>query len=120
MVATDAMMERLQATLRGLAFGADPTRLLHEALAGAMAATKGREGVLMRLANGSLQSVASTGSAGQYLADAARDAVTSERPVRRRDTESGLIAAAEPIRAGSRVLGVLAIGGPLSGFDAAH
>lgn len=120
MVAGDAAFERLQATLRGLAFGADPTRLLHEALAGAMAVTKGRDGVLMRMANGTLQSVASAGGAGQYLNDAARDAATSERMVRRRDAETGMIAAAEPIRAGSRVLGVLAIGGPLSGFDAAH
>ena len=120
MVAGEQALERLQATLRGLAFGADPTRLLHECLAGAVAATKAREGVLMRVANGSLQSVASTGSAGQYLADAARDAATSERMVRRRDQATGMVAAAEPIRAGSRVLGVLALGGPLSGFEAAH
>lgn len=103
--------ERLQATLRGLAFGAEPTRLLHDALAGAVAATSAREGVLLRVQNGAIHSVASTGSAGQYLADAGRDAITSERVVRRRDDATGMVAAAEPIRAGSRVLGAIVVGG---------
>ncbi|HEV7887243.1 MAG TPA: histidine kinase dimerization/phospho-acceptor domain-containing protein, partial [Acidimicrobiales bacterium] len=121
MAATPAQtaLERLQATLRGLAFGADPTRLLHEVLAGAVAATKGRDAVLLRTANGALQSVASSGGPGQFLADAGRDAVSTERMVRRRDTDTGMVAAAEPIRAGSRVLGALVVGGGLQTLDAA-
>jgi signal transduction histidine kinase len=118
-MATDTAHERLQATLRGLAFGAEPTRLLHDALAGAVAATKAREGVLLRLANGQIQSMASTGTAGQYLADAGRDAITTERLVRRRDPATGMGAAAEPIRAGSKILGAIVVGGSLNTVDAA-
>jgi signal transduction histidine kinase len=119
-MAGESALDRLQATLRGLAFGADPTRLLHETLAGAVAATKGRDGMLVRLANGHLQTVSSAGGSGQYLSDAARDAVTSERPVRRRDQATGMVAAAEPIRAGSKVLGAIAVGGAMSTVDAGH
>lgn len=108
----DIAHERLQATLRGLAFGAEPTRLLHDALAGAVAATKAREGAIFRVAGDgdNIQSVASTGG-GAYLSDAARDAVKAERMVRRRDDATGMVAAAEPIRAGSRVLGAVVVGG---------
>jgi len=109
-MAGDIAHERLQATLRGLAFGAEPTRLLHDALAAAVAATKAREGAVFRLADDVIQSVASTGG-GAYMAEAARDAVKSERTVRRRDDASGMIAAAEPIRAGSRVLGAVVVAG---------
>ena len=116
-MASDIAHERLQAVLRGLAFGAEPTRLLHDALAGAVAATKAREGVLMRVQNGAIHSVASTGSAGQYLAEAARDAIKSERMVRRRDDASGMVAAAEPIRAGSRVLGAMVVGGGMQSVE---
>lgn len=119
-MAGDPVFERLQAVLRGLAFGADPTRLLHEALAGAVAATKAREGVLFRLANGAIQSVASTGTAGQYLAEAGRDAISSERMVRRRDPASNMVAAAEPIRSGSKVLGAIVVGGSLQDVEAAR
>lgn len=116
-MAGDIAHERLQATLRGLAFGAEPTRLLHDALAGAVAATKAREGVILRVQNGAIQSVASTGSAGQYLAEAGRDAIKSERMVRRRDDASGMVAAAEPIRAGSRVLGAVVVGGGMQSVE---
>jgi signal transduction histidine kinase len=116
-MAGDIAHERLQATLRGLAFGAEPTRLLHDALAGAVAATKAREGVILRVQNGAIHSVASTGSAGQYLAEAGRDAIKSERMVRRRDDATGMVAAAEPIRAGSRVLGAVVVGGGMQSVE---
>ena len=116
-MAGDIAHERLQATLRGLAFGAEPTRLLHDALAGAVAATKAREGVVLRVQNGAIHSVASTGGAGQYLAEAGRDAIKSERMVRRRDDASGMVAAAEPIRAGSRILGAIVVGGGMQSVE---
>jgi signal transduction histidine kinase len=116
-MAGDHPLDRLQATLRGLAQGVDPARLLSEALAGAAGAAKAREGIVVRVGNAALSVVSSTGSPGQYLADAARDAVTTERQVRRRDPSSSLLAAAEPIRAGGRVVGAIAVGGPIHAVD---
>jgi PAS domain S-box-containing protein len=115
----DPAFERLQSTLRGLAFGADPTRLLHEAMAGALAACKGHDAAVFRVVNGAVQSVASSGSAGAYIAEAGRDAIGTERMVRRRDPNSNVVAAAEPIRSGSKVLGALVVGGPLNTLEVA-
>ncbi|MDQ1437970.1 MAG: two-component system, OmpR family, phosphate regulon sensor histidine kinase PhoR [Acidimicrobiaceae bacterium] len=117
-MAADLVHDRLQAILRGLACGAEPTRLVQDALIGAVTASKAKEGLVSRVVNGALQTVASTGGAGQYLAEAAQDAVRTERMVRRRDARTGLVAAAEPIKAGSRVLGALVVGGGMEMVDA--
>ncbi|HZQ27840.1 MAG TPA: ATP-binding protein [Acidimicrobiales bacterium] len=116
-MARDVSLDRLQSVLRGLAFGAEPTRLLNDALAGAVAATQAREGAILRAGAGSTTTVASTGSVSRHVIDAAHAAMGENRMIRRRDAETGMVAVAEPLRAGSRVLGAVCVGGGLTTVD---
>ena len=57
---------------------------------------------------------------GAHLTEAARDAITTGRMVRRRDQTTGNVVAAEPVRAGTRILGAVVVGGSLQKVEAAH
>ena len=103
--------------LRGLAAGADPARLLSDVLAGALAASGAREGLVLRTGADRATVVATTGDVSAFLKRAAEDAAGSDRLQRARDPESGTVVVAEPLRAGGRVVGVLAVGGSMKHLD---
>ena len=103
--------------LRGLAAGADPARLLSDVLAGALAATGAREGLVLRTSAERAGVVATTGEVSAFLRKAAEDAAGSDRLQRARDPEAGTVVVAEPLRAGGRVVGVLAVGGSMKRLD---
>jgi len=101
--------------LNGLAAGAEPDKLLREAATGAVAASRADDGGILRLAGGDCTVVAGHLSAAAL--ETGRSAVTDGRPVRRRDRESGLLTAAEPLRAGQAVIGALVVTGPPDRLD---
>lgn len=113
----DPHLERLHLVLRGLAAGADPARLLSDVLSGALAATGAREGLVLRTMAERSTVVATTGEVSPFLRRAAEDAAGSDRLQRARDPESGTVVVAEPLRAGGRVVGVLALGGNMKRLD---
>jgi signal transduction histidine kinase len=115
----DSHLERLHLVLRGLAAGSDPARLLSDVLAGALAATGGREGLVLRTTAERPTVVATTGQVSDFLLDAAKDAAGADRLQRARDPQSGMVAVAEPLRAGGRVVGVLAVAGNMKRLDPA-
>jgi signal transduction histidine kinase len=112
-----AKLDRLQHVLRGLAAGADPMRLLSDALAGAVAASGGRQGLLLGVADGEVVPLASSGAIANAVREAADAAIQSGRLSRRRDAATGLQVVAEPVRIGTRVVGALAVGGDLGALD---
>lgn len=116
----DQHVERLQLVLRGLAAGADPARLLSDALAGALAATGARDGLVLRAGADRHVVVATTGEVSGFLRETAEAALTSDRLQRGRHPDNGMVAVAEPLRAGGRVVGALAIGGNLKRLDPAN
>jgi two-component system phosphate regulon sensor histidine kinase PhoR len=112
-----AELERLQGVLRGLAAGAEPVRLLHETLSGAVAALGGRQGLLVGVADGVPIDVASTGAIPAAVREAAEAAVDQHRIARRQDSATGLQSVAAPIKIGTRVVGAIAVGGDLGTVD---
>ena len=113
----DRPLALLQSVLHGLAAGNEPDRLLRDALAGAIAATGGRDGAILRLAGGECSPVAASGRLSDAALATARAAVSGAKLVRRRDPATGLTAAAEPLTAGSRVIGALVVTGPHDALD---
>ena len=111
-------LDLLQSLLRGLAAGAEPTQVLREGLSGAMAATSASQGAVLRLQGGRCTTVVTAGRVAEPALATARAAITAGRMVRRRDAETGVTSAAEPLRAGSRVLGAVVVGGSLDELDA--
>ncbi len=109
----------LAQVLRGLTVGADPIRLLHDALGGAVAATAGRHGIIVGLVDGAASIVASSGSTPKVVMDTAEQCIADGRLARRRDAAVGTGAIAEPIRMGHRIVGAIAIGGDPLNLDAA-
>lgn len=107
----------LQSMLSGVAAGADPDHLLREALAGALAASGGTDGGVVRLAGGECIPAAAAGRLSPTALETAKAAVAAARLVRRRDAETGLTTAAEPLRAGPSVIGALIVTGPLDHLD---
>ena len=105
--------------LRGLAAGADPARLLSDVLAGTLSATGGREGLVLRTNLDRATVVATTGDVSDHLRETAQAAVTSDRLQRRSDAATGEVAVAEPLRAGGRVVGALAVAGSMKRLDPA-
>ena len=108
----------LQSVLSGLAAGTEPDQLLRDALAGAIAAAGGRDGAILRLAGGECTPVTVSGRLSAAALATARASVASAKLVRRRDADSGLTTAAEPLTAGSRVVGALVVTGAPDGLDA--
>lgn len=103
--------EHLGGVLRGLAAGVEPGRLLVEALNGAVVAAHARQGMVMGLVDGAPIAVASTGTMPSVVRQAAEDAISSGRTARRLHAETGSGALAEPVRAGARIVGAIAVGG---------
>jgi PAS domain S-box-containing protein len=108
----EGVVQYLAQVLRGLTAGADPARLLHDALGGAIAAGKGRHGIVVGLLDGTPAVVASSGHHPRVAMDAAEACIVEGRLARRRDQESGTGAVAEPIRMAGRIVGAVA-GDPL-------
>lgn len=115
----DHSVDHLQPVLRGLAAGANPSQLLQEVLAGAMAATKATEGGILRLAGQTASPVVTSGELSRSAAEAGQAAMDSGRLVRRRDPGSNATTAAEPLRAGGRVTGAVVVGGTMERLDPA-
>lgn len=103
--------EHLGGVLRGLAAGVEPGRLLLEALNGAVVAAHARQGMVMGLVDGAPIAVASTGTMPSVVRQAAEDAISTGRTARRLHAETGSGALAEPVRAGARIVGAIAVGG---------
>ena len=116
------MVDRSHALLRsvldGLAAGSEPESLLRDGLAGALAATGATDGAVLRLSAGELVPVVTSGRLGEVALATATAAAEAARMVRRRDAASGLTTAAEPLRAGLRVLGVVVVAGLHDRIDA--
>lgn len=112
-------MQYLAQVLRGLSVGADPIRLLHDALGGAIAASNGRHGIIVGLVDGAPSIVAATGTTPKVVMDTAEACLAEGRLARRRDPAIGSGAIAEPIRLGHRIVGAIAIGGDPLSLDAA-
>lgn len=110
--------EHLQRVVRGVVGGTDPARLLNEALRGAVAASGGRQGLLLGMVDGVPTPLASTGPVARVVLDAAEAAVATGR-LARRGGSSGGSAVAEPLRVGPRVVGALAVGGDARSLDPA-
>src|SRR5436190_15043185 len=115
----EGVVQYLAQVLRGLAAGSDPARLLSDAASGAVAAVRGRHGVIFGLVDGSPTVVAATGTTPRIVREAADACMADNRMARRRDPDTGGGATAEPIRIAGRVVGAIAIGGEPLALDAA-
>ncbi|MDQ3106848.1 MAG: ATP-binding protein [Actinomycetota bacterium] len=115
----EGVVQYLAQVLRGLTVGADPIRLLHDALGGAVAASAGRHGIIVGLVDGAPSIVASSGTTPKVVMEAAEQCIADGRLARRRDAAIGTGAIAEPIRMGHRIVGAIAIGGEPLSLDAA-
>src|SRR5688500_10558502 len=115
----EGVVQYLAQVLRGLSTGADPVRLLQDALSGAIAAAKGRHGMIVGLVDGVATPVATSGTTPRVLRDSAEASIADARLVRRRDAASGLSAIAEPVRMGGRIVGAVVVGGDPLTLDSA-
>ena len=104
-------VQYLTKVLRGLTAGHDPVSLLHDALNGAIATSKGKHGIVVGLVEGAATTVAASGACPRVVQEAAEACMQEGRLARRRDTASGGGAVAEPMRMGGRVIGAIAVGG---------
>ncbi|HEX2849451.1 MAG TPA: ATP-binding protein [Acidimicrobiales bacterium] len=107
----EGVVQYLAQVLRGLTVGTDPVRLLQDALAGAIAASHGRHGLIMGLVDGAPTVVAASGTSPRVVREAAEACIAELKLTRRRDPAAGAGAVAEPIRLSHRVVGAIAIGG---------
>lgn len=112
-------LESLQAVLRGVTAGGDPSRLLHQALAGAVSATKASEGAVLRVVGDATAPVATSGELSAPARATAEAAIAAGRLVRRREQGSGRTTAAEPLRSAGRVVGAMVVGGGFERLDPA-
>lgn len=112
-----AAFGHLQQVLRGIATGIEPSRLLHQVVQGAAAASAGRSAVLVGRTEGSFVTVASTDTPGHAALLTAQAAATTARPARRADDVAGRSLLAVPVRAGGRAIGGLAVSGDARALD---
>ena len=115
----EGVVQYLAQVLRGLTVGADPIRLLHDAVSGAIAACNGRHAIIVGLVDGAPSIVAASGTTPKVVMDTAQACLAEGRLARRRDPAIGSGAIAEPIRLGHRIVGAIAIGGDPLNLDAA-
>src|SRR5688500_17108529 len=101
----EGVVQYLAQVLRGLTIGADPVRLLSDALGGAVSATRGRHGLVLGIVDGTPTVVAQTGTTPRVVLDAAEQCITEGRLARRRDGAAAAGAIAEPVRIGHRIVG---------------
>ena len=110
-------VQHLAQVLRGLNAGADPVRLLHDALGGAITAARGRHGLVVGMIDGAPTVVAASGTSPRVVMDAAEACITEGRLARRRDPVTSAAAVADPIRISNRVVGAVAVGGDVLVLD---
>jgi signal transduction histidine kinase len=115
----EGVVQYLAQVMRGLTVGADPVRLLQDAVAGAVAASAGRHGLIVGLVDGTPSVVAATGTTPKVVMEAAESCIAEGRLARRRDAAIGSGAIAEPIRIGHRIVGAIAVGGDPLRLDSA-
>lgn len=115
----EGVVQYLAQVLRGLTVGADPVRLLNDALGGAIAASRGRYGLVVGLVDGAPTVVAQSGTTPRVVLEAGQQSIAEGRLVRRRDTTNGSGAIAEPVRLGHRIVGAIAVGGEPVALDSA-
>ena len=116
---SDIVLERLQRALRGVVAGGERSRVITETLEGAVDAARASGGVLLALVDGQPTVVGRTGTDGAAATEAARAAMLSGRLTRRRFGGDPLLAVAQPVRSGSRIVGALAVAGPGRTLDPA-
>ncbi|HEX7165984.1 MAG TPA: ATP-binding protein [Acidimicrobiales bacterium] len=115
----EGVVQYLAQVLRGLTVGADPVRLLHDTLGGAISASRGRHGLIVGIVDGAPDVVAQSGTTPKVVREAAEQCISEGRLARRRDPAVGAGAIAEPIRIGHRIVGAIAIGGDPLTLDTA-
>lgn len=115
----EGVVQYLAQVLRGLTVGADPVRLLQDAVAGAIAASAGRHGLIVGLVDGTPSIVAASGTTPKVVMETAEACIAEGRLCRRRDAAIGSGAIAEPIRIGHRIVGAIAVGGDPLRLDSA-
>ncbi|MDP9388234.1 MAG: ATP-binding protein [Actinomycetota bacterium] len=115
----DRHLDLVQSVLSGLAAGSDAGRLARDILAGAVVATGATGGAVLRAVGGDPATVATSGTMSAVAVEAGRATMAVGRALRRRDPDSGLTVAAEPLRAGTRVVGALVVTGTLQRLDPA-
>jgi signal transduction histidine kinase len=109
----------VQQLLRGLAAGASPAVLIHEALRGAVRAAGAVDGVLMGVDDGSVSPLSATAAASPVLHETAAMAATTGRTARRAEIGTARSVLAVPLRAGGRIVGAIAVSGDMSSLDPA-
>ncbi len=114
----EGVVQYLAQVLRGLTVGADPVRLLHDALTGAVAASAGRHGIIVGMVEGAPSIIAASGTTPKIVMETAQACIADQRLARRRDAAIGSGAIAEPIRLGHRIVGAIAVGGDPLSLDA--
>jgi signal transduction histidine kinase len=115
----EGVVQYLAQVLRGLTVGADPVRLLGDALGGAVSASRGRHGLVLGIVDGTPTVVAQTGTTPRVVIDAAEQCIAEGRMARRRDPAACAGAIAEPVRIGHRIVGAIAVGGDPVTLDSA-
>jgi signal transduction histidine kinase len=115
----EGVVQYLAQVLRGLTVGADPVRLLADALSGAISAGDARHGVVIGLVDGAPSIVSAHGTSPRVVMEAAEACIADGRLARKRDAAIGSGAIAEPIRIGHRIVGAISIGGDPVRLDAA-
>ena len=115
----EGVVQYLAQVLRGLNTGADPIRLLQDALTGAVHASQGRHGMIVAVVDGVPTPVVTTGATPTVVRETAVRAITEGRLARKRDAAAGTGAMAEPIRMGGQIVGSIAVGGDPVALDSA-
>src|SRR5438876_5515369 len=115
---SDIVLERLQRALRGVVAGGERARVVTETLEGVGDAARASGGVLLALVDGQAAIVGRTGTDAAIATEAARGALLNGRLTRRRSGGDPLMAVAQPVRSGNRIVGALAVAGPGRTLDA--
>ena len=115
---SDIVLERLQRALRGVVAGGERARVVTETLEGVVDAARASGGVLLALVDGQAAIVGRTGTDAAIATEAAKAALLNGRLTRRRSGGDPLMAVAQPVRSGNRIVGALAVAGPGRTLDA--
>jgi signal transduction histidine kinase len=108
---SDIVLDRVQRALRGVVAGGERNRVIHETLEGVVDAARAAGGVLVALVDGQPSLAGRTGSDIDAATDAAKAALLSGRLTRRRYGGDPLLAVGQPVRAGNRIVGAIAVVG---------
>src|SRR4051812_9759589 len=109
---SDIVLDRLQRALRGVVAGGERSRVVTETLEGAVDAARASGGVLLTLVDGQPPVVGRPAPDAAAATEAGKAAMLSGRLPRRRFGGDPLLAVAQPVRSGSRIVGAIAVAGP--------